>query len=214
VSLLLEQLNAALPQTQCTRCGYPDCAAYANAIAAGSAEINQCPPGGAEGVSRLADLTGRPLKPLNPANGSESPRSVAVIDEAWCIGCTLCLPVCPTDAIMGSNKRMHTVIESHCTGCELCVAACPVDCISLEIVSGSRKGWQAWSESQADDAAKRYEAHKARRSRTDQVSEKTPEIQTPIATAESASPTSPPAKRDVIAAALARAREKRGSSGA
>ena len=30
-----DQINALLPQTQCMRCGYPDCAAYARAIAAG-----------------------------------------------------------------------------------------------------------------------------------------------------------------------------------
>ena len=99
------RIHAALPQTQCTRCGYPDCAGYAQAIAAGEAEINQCPPGGAEGIARLAALTGRPALPLNPANGVEGPRAVAVIDEAWCIGCTLCIDACPTDAILGSNKR-------------------------------------------------------------------------------------------------------------
>ena len=100
---LAARLHAALPQTQCTRCGYPDCAGYAQAIAGGEAEINQCPPGGAEGIARLAALTGRALLPLNPANGVEGPRTVAVIDEAWCIGCTLCIEACPTDAILGSN---------------------------------------------------------------------------------------------------------------
>ena len=108
---LAARINAALPQTQCTRCGYPDCAAYAQAIAEGEAAINQCPPGGAEGVSRLAQLTGQPPLPLNPVHGTEGPRAVAFIDEAWCIGCTLCIKACPTDAILGSNKRMHTVIE-------------------------------------------------------------------------------------------------------
>ena len=110
---LAARINAALPQTQCTRCGYPDCAAYAQAIAEGEAAINQCPPGGAEGVSRLAQLTGQPPLPLNPVHGTEGPRAVAFIDEAWCIGCTLCIKACPTDAILGSNKRMHTVIEPH-----------------------------------------------------------------------------------------------------
>src|SRR4051812_5263326 len=103
---LADRLHAALPQTQCTRCGYPDCAAYAQAIASGSAAINQCPPGGDEGIRRLASLTGQPVVPLNPEHGTEGPRSLAVIDEAWCIGCTLCLDVCPTDAILGSNKVM------------------------------------------------------------------------------------------------------------
>ena len=160
--MLATRILAALPQTQCTRCGYDDCAAYASAIASNKAGINQCPPGGAEGVERLAELTGHPITSLNPDNGSESPRGVAVIDENWCIGCTLCIEVCPTDAIFGSNKRMHTVIESYCTGCELCVPVCPVDCIQLHDVSGSATGWSAWSGSQAALAASRYQLHRQR----------------------------------------------------
>ncbi len=159
------RLHAALPQTQCTRCGYPDCAGYAQAMAAGEAPINQCPPGGAEGIARLAALTGQPAVPLNPANGVEGPLTVAVIDEAWCIGCTLCMKVCPTDAILGSNKRMHTVIERYCTGCDLCVPVCPVDCISMEDVTGERTGWQAWSQAQADEALQRYEFRQQRLAR-------------------------------------------------
>ena len=159
------RLHAALPQTQCTRCGYPDCAGYARAIASGEAAINQCPPGGAEGVARLAALTGRPALPLNPANGYEGPRTVAVIDENWCIGCTLCIKACPTDAILGSNKRMHTVIEPYCTGCELCVPVCPVDCIALDNVTGERTGWDAWTPAEAALALDRYEARKVRLAR-------------------------------------------------
>ena len=137
---LARRIDALLPQTQCTRCGYPDCAAYADAIALEGAPINQCPPGGAEGVARLAALTGRPTLPLNPDHGNEGHRAVAFIDEDWCIGCTLCLDACPTDAIVGSNKRMHTVMEAHCTGCELCIPVCPVDCILLENTSGEATG--------------------------------------------------------------------------
>ena len=159
---LAERLNAALPQTQCTRCGYPDCAAYAQAIDEGEAQINQCPPGGAEGIARLAALTGCPTAPLNPANGVEGPRTVAVIDESWCIGCTLCIDACPTVAILGTHKQMHTVIEPYCTGCELCVPVCPVDCISLENVTGERTGWQAWSPAQAQEALERYTLRKQR----------------------------------------------------
>ena len=127
---LVETLLDALPQTQCTRCGYADCRGYAEAIAGGEAEINRCPPGGAEGVARLARLSGRPVVPLDPACGSEGPRRLALIDEAACIGCALCLKACPVDAIVGAAKRMHTVIDELCTGCELCVPACPVDCIA------------------------------------------------------------------------------------
>lgn len=164
---LAERINALLPQTQCTRCGFDDCAAYAHAVADGVAEINQCPPGGADGVARLARLTGRPLLPLNPQNGTEGPRAVAVIDEAWCIGCTLCLEACPTDAILGTNKAMHTVIEADCTGCELCIPVCPVDCIVLENATGDRTGWDAWSASDADKARRRYERHVDRLKRND-----------------------------------------------
>ena len=155
-------LHAALPQTQCTRCGYPDCAAYAQAIAQGEAGINQCPPGGQEGIERLARITGRPALPLSTEHGTEGPRQMAIIDEAWCIGCTLCIKACPTDAIVGSNKRMHTVIEPWCTGCELCIAVCPVDCIQLENVTADRTGWAAWSQMQADTALRRYEDRKVR----------------------------------------------------
>ncbi len=165
VQALFLRLNDALPQTQCTRCGYPDCAAYALAMAQGQAAINQCPPGGQGGVQRLAAITGQAELPLNPGNGTEGPRHVAIIDEDWCIGCTLCIKVCPTDAIVGSNKRMHTVIEAWCTGCELCIPACPVDCIALENATGSKTGWSAWSPQQASMALHRYGQHKARMER-------------------------------------------------
>ena len=159
---LLEQLNNALPQTQCTRCGYPDCQRYAEAIVHGEADINQCPPGGTEGVERLAALTGQPVRPLNPENGLEGPRTIAIIDEDWCIGCTLCIAACPTDAIVGANKRMHTVVEPYCTGCELCIPACPVDCISLEPIDVNLSGWASWPQELADLARQRYDARTAR----------------------------------------------------
>ena len=159
---LAERINDALPQTQCTRCGFPDCKAYAQAIAQDNAPINQCPPGGLEGVAVLSKITGRPALPLNPDNGTEGPMTVAVIDEAWCIGCTLCLKVCPTDAILGSNKVMHTVIEAACTGCDLCLPVCPVDCIEMVPISDERTGWSAWSPALAQQARQRYEARQLR----------------------------------------------------
>ena len=162
LSTLAARIDAALPQTQCTRCGYPDCAAYAQAIAGGTAAINQCPPGGAEGIARLSTITGQPALPLSVEHGEEAPRAVAFIDESWCIGCTLCIKACPTDAIVGSNKKMHTVIEPYCTGCELCIPACPVDCIQLENVSGTATGWAAWSAPLALQARQRYQGHRTR----------------------------------------------------
>jgi len=161
VTLSLRILEV-LPQTQCTRCGYPDCAAYADAIASGEAAINQCPPGGDEGIHRLAVVTSRAYLPLNPNNGVQAPRSVVWIDENWCIGCTLCIEACPVDAIIGTHKRMHTVIESECTGCELCLPVCPVDCMLLENVSGEASGWDAWSASAAEQARQRYADRQAR----------------------------------------------------
>ena len=159
---LVEALNDALPQTQCTRCGYADCRAYAGAIADGTAGINQCPPGGAEGIARLAALTGRAALPLDPVNGIESPRQLAVIEEAECIGCTLCLQVCPIDCIVGGPKAMHTVMNALCTGCELCLPVCPVDCIALVTVTGSRTGWHAWSAAQANESRQRHASRSTR----------------------------------------------------
>ena len=205
--LLDQQIHAALPQTQCTRCGYPDCAAYAQAIAAGNAAINQCPPGGADGVQRLAAITGLPVLPLNPANGLESPRNVFIIDEAWCIGCTLCIKVCPTDAILGSNKVMHTIIEPYCTGCGLCVPVCPVDCISFENVSAERTGWQAWSQQEADTALKRYKIHSIR-----SIQNRLESLEEPLISDVQANTVAGDKKRAVIQAALARSRATRQSA--
>ena len=125
-------------------------------MARGEADINRCPPGGAQGIVRLAAITGKPVLPLDPAHGIEGPRALAVIDESWCIGCTLCIKACPVDCIVGASKLMHTVIEAQCTGCELCVPVCPVDCISMLPVTGPRTGWQAWSTEQAQDSRNRY----------------------------------------------------------
>lgn len=162
VTALAQRIDALLPQTQCTKCGYEGCRPYADAIASGEASYNQCPPGGAQGVARLAQLLGRPVIPLNPQNGIERPRPRAVIDESLCIGCTLCLQACPVDAIVGAAKLMHTVIEARCTGCDLCVPPCPVDCIDMVPVTGERTGWDAWSPPQADAARAHFEAHQAR----------------------------------------------------
>jgi Na+-translocating ferredoxin:NAD+ oxidoreductase subunit B len=208
------QLLDALPQTQCTRCGYPDCAAYANAIAVAEAGINQCPPGGAEGVRRLAALTGLPATALDPAFGQEGPRSVVFIDEAWCIGCTLCIDACPTDAIVGSNKRMHTVIEDLCTGCELCLPVCPVDCIVLENASGTATGWAAWTAGQAQQARERYASRQIRLAQAAEVhaQQQIEKAQTKLADLPAHSHHTDPVvldqKRATIAAVLARARAK------
>ena len=140
--VLIDRIDAILPQTQCRQCTYAGCRPYAEAIARSEADIDQCPPGGAEGVRLLAALLSVALKPLNPAHGVAKPRAVAVIDEALCIGCTLCIKACPVDAIIGAARQMHTVVAFECTGCELCVAPCPVDCITIEPIEESVGSWR------------------------------------------------------------------------
>lgn len=208
---LAANIDAALPQTQCTRCGYPDCASYAGAIASGEAPINRCPPGGQEGVRRLSIITGQREIPLSAAHGVDAPRTLAVIDEAWCIGCTLCIKACPTDAILGANKRMHTVIAEHCTGCELCIPVCPVDCIELLNASGEATGWNAWSPVQADHSRGRYSARLQRTGRKANAPVRTTAV-APVteATAQDVPPaTLASDKKATIAAILAKAKAQR-----
>lgn len=213
------RILALLPQTQCTRCGFPDCAAYAHAIAEGEAAINQCPPGGAEGIRRLANLTGLPATTLNPDSGTEAPRCVVFIDEDWCIGCTLCIQACPTDAIVGGNKRMHTVVEALCTGCELCLPVCPVDCIVRENASGTATGWDAWSAAQAGQARTRYEASVQRRKREQAENAQRLEQKAAAALADlpahsqHTDPVVLDRKKAIIAAALSAARARRTPGG-
>ncbi len=139
---IIEKIDSILPQTQCGQCGYPGCKPYATAIANGEADINQCPPGGDDGIHKLADLLGVDYKPLNEEHGVPKPKSVAIIDEKTCIGCTLCIQACPVDAILGSAKHMHTIIEKECTGCELCLPPCPVDCIEMVPIKETTENWK------------------------------------------------------------------------
>jgi electron transport complex protein RnfB len=151
---VIDQINALLPQTQCGQCGFRGCQPYAEAIASGQADINQCPPGGDEGAIEIAHLLGVPAKPLNTQFGQHKPKQVAFIIEEDCIGCTKCIAVCPVDAILGAAKFMHTVIASECTGCELCIAPCPVDCIVMKPVEPT----PAHTSAQRQQAMRRYEA--------------------------------------------------------
>ena len=130
-----EDILSALPQTQCGKCNFSGCRPYAEAIVSGEADINQCPPGGKDTIKTLANLLGRQVKPLNPENGVEKEKHVALIDESLCIGCVKCINACPTDAILGAAKQMHSVLAEECTGCELCIAPCPMDCISLQAMA-------------------------------------------------------------------------------
>ena len=189
MSALVERIDALLPQTQCTKCGYPSCRRYAEAIAAGEAAINQCPPGGEAGIRTLAALLGRPPESLNPANGAEGPRRVALIDEARCIGCTLCIKACPVDAIVGAAKLMHTVVTELCSGCDLCVAPCPVDCIAMVPAAGDDA---IWDRARADAARVRFERRAARLER--ERKEREPEWKK---------------KRAIVQAAIERARARR-----
>jgi len=228
---LADRLDALLPQTQCTQCGFQGCRPYAEAMANGEAEINRCPPGGPDGVRQLAGALGVAALPLDTTRGRYAPLEVAVIDEAHCIGCTLCIQACPVDAIVGANLRMHTVIETDCTGCALCIAPCPVDCIEMRPVEPET--W--WNAGRAAVARERYDQRRARlawlhdvahsrRPGAEAVADaRVPAIEAAASTALRASPDetvasrsstlssggSADAKRAAIAAALAKARERR-----
>jgi len=214
---LAQRLEDLLPQTQCTKCGFDGCRPYAQALAAGHAGINQCPPGGQEGVVRLARQMGQPVIPLNPVHGQERPRPVARIDETRCIGCTLCIQACPVDAILGAAKQMHVILPQLCTGCDLCVAPCPVDCIDMVVVTPGRTGWAAWSQTQADDARARHdframrlrqerEAHDARLAAKAAARQRVTDTHVHASAAEHAERTR---KQTIIAAAIARVEQQK-----
>jgi electron transport complex protein RnfB len=197
-SQLCARIDAVLPQTQCTRCGYAGCRPYAEALAAGATQLNRCPPGGDALIGVLAELTGRPALPLDPACGAPAPLAVAVIDEAACIGCTLCIDACPVDAIIGAARRMHAVLPSLCSGCELCVAPCPVDCITMAATD------RAWDRAAADAARGRHDARAARLARRERVN-----LRTAVVAAEGLAL---PQRQALAAAAVARARTRRAAS--
>ena len=189
-----EAIDALLPQTQCRQCGFAGCRPYADAIASGSAEINQCPPGGDEVIAELAALLGKTRLPLNPGNGAITAPAVAVIDEPACIGCTLCIAACPVDAIVGARKLMHTVITADCTGCGLCIPPCPVDCIILRPTGTSRDREQ--QRSAAPRLRERYRAHQTRHAAREQLRR------------ERAAKAAATRKKAIIDKALARAKER------
>ncbi|HSD37728.1 MAG TPA: electron transport complex subunit RsxB [Rhodocyclaceae bacterium] len=219
---LVTRIDAVLPQTQCTKCGYTGCKPYANAIASGEADINQCPPGGDAGIHKLARLLDRPYKPLNPANGIEKPLALAVIDETTCIGCTLCIKACPVDAILGAAKQMHTIIAAECTGCELCVAPCPVDCITMETVTDANtlRQREAGQQTFSDASRERFEFRNMRleRDKQEKAERLAARMSTPSSEASTSSVTSTTGsassevadpKKALIAAAMARAKAQR-----
>jgi len=194
---LADRIDAVLPQTQCTRCGYAGCRPYADAVANGTSDINRCPPGGMPVIVALAALTGRTVKALDPECGEHGPLLAAVIDEAMCIGCTLCIAACPVDAILGAQKRMHAVLPSLCSGCALCVAPCPVDCIAL------RPAGRGWTDADADLARERFARRAARLARNERVARRA--VSGEVATADP----DRARRQETVAAALARARARR-----
>jgi electron transport complex protein RnfB len=207
---LAARIDAVLPQTQCTKCGFAGCMPYAEAIATGRAEINQCPPGGVAGIAKLSRITGRPVLPLDPAHGTEAPLRIALIDEALCIGCTLCIQACPVDAIVGSAKRMHTVLASLCTGCDLCVPPCPMDCISMPTAEPLR----GWSEADAAMARARWEIRNERLAR-ERIATEDRRLAKAVAKLDELAAIEPArdpqidAKKARVAAAIERARARR-----
>ena len=201
---LATRIDALLPQTQCTRCGFPTCRAYAQAIASGDADIDRCPPGGDDGVAALASLLGRASKALDPEYGIESAPIVALIDESICIGCTKCIQACPVDAIVGASKRMHTIIADECTGCELCLPPCPVDCIELRVIA-PRPLARADVIRRAAHARMRYEAREARLARVRAARDE--RRSTSGARNERHAPS--PISRDAVLAAIERGKARR-----
>ena len=204
------RIDAVLPQTQCGQCGYAGCRPYAEAIAGESELINRCPPGGEAVIRKLAAITGQPRIALDASCGLHKPPQIARIDESRCIGCTLCIQACPVDAIVGAAKLMHTVIADHCTGCELCLPPCPVDCIDLAPAPRRLEILPVQAKARADASRARFERRRMRLER-----ERRATAQRLQAKAESklATLTDPPdatdeRKRAIVAAALARAREK------
>jgi electron transport complex protein RnfB len=196
IPTLAARIDALLPQTQCEQCGFHGCLPYAEAMARGEAQINLCPPGGAAGIAKLADLLDRPVLPLDPAHGVEKPRNLARIVEADCIGCTKCIQACPVDAIIGAAKLMHTVVADDCTGCELCVPACPVDCIALVLMPAAQL-----DQAHADAARGHFLKREARLQRL--ASERETELAAHKATVDSAAVSVNP-----VLAALARAKAR------
>lgn len=207
---LADRIDALLPQTQCTKCGYKGCRPYAEAIAAGTAGINRCPPGGSAGIARLSQLTGQPLLPLDTTRGVEQPLRAAWIDESLCIGCTLCIRACPVDAIVGAARKMHTVVEKWCNGCDLCVAPCPMDCIVMGPVEPAR----TWSDDDARDSRTRYLARQQRlvreaSEREVQVLAKADRQLEDLAHRDDLATDDVERRRGIVQAAIQRARERR-----
>jgi len=225
IDALADRLEDALPQTQCTKCGYPDCRGYAEALATGDVRPNRCPPGGVEGIQRLSYI----LEPHFPQDafalnstidascGVERPRPVAVIDPKLCIGCTLCIQACPVDAIVGASKQLHVVLDDWCTGCDLCLPPCPVDCITMVDVTDQKTGWNAWTPTLANEARTRYHARENRLTREERDNqERLAKKASAKLSALNAEPASSEAelaeqerKRKIIAAAIARAQKSK-----
>ena len=209
--MLAERINALLPQTQCTKCGYQGCEPYAQAIASEGAAINRCPPGGEAGIVALAQLLSRPIIELDTTCGAHQPLQVAVIDEQFCIGCTLCIQACPVDAIIGASKLMHTVLPEQCTGCDLCVAPCPVDCISMVPVTPLRP----WTPQDATRARTHFDARQRRLAQRPESLRQSAEVGQADAshpttgTTHDAAVSDQANKQAAIAQALARARARR-----
>ncbi len=157
----LALVQEVLPGANCGGCGFPGCSGLAGALVkgadAGSIDGLNCPVGGAEVMTKVADLLGMAMANTEPkvavvrCNGTCENRPRTVIYDGLrtcsavnscsagetgcgygCLGCGDCVAACQFGAIvMNEQTGIPEVDEEKCTSCGACVKACPRHIIEL-----------------------------------------------------------------------------------